>query len=350
MRKAFVLFVTLAFCVSILGAADISFSGQSSFGLRVGLPSTENGGDISKALLSQGFELDAYGGPSSLYLNGGFNYDALNSSLSLFLSEAYADFYAGSFSFRLGRQKATWGSMEISSAVDIISPSDVSDIVSTSKLGIDALKVSYDAFPYAFDFYWIPFFTPSTLPTSLPISKPEASLKNGEFAVRASAYTSEGDFMLYGYYGWEDTPSLSTFEYERQIMIGASAAVPVGEVTVKGEVGFYPERDVILSGAAGAEWIKEDLTLIAEIYGEWDKENKDFTAQAGGSIGYSLLDGELEFSLSGIVQLEDLDGAILASCSYALNDEIKLNMELVYVFEETYKNLSCVNSAVTYSF
>lgn len=350
MRKTFALFVALVFCVSILGAVDISFSGESSFDFRVSLPSTENSGDISKALLSQSFELDAYGGPSSLYINGGFNYDALNSSLSLFLSEAYADLYAGSFSFRLGRQKATWGSMEISSAVDIISPSDLSDIVSTSKLGIDALKVSYDSFPYALDFYWIPIFTPSTLSTILPISKPEASLKNSEFAVRASAYTSTGDFMLYGYYGWEDIPSSSTYEYERLIMIGASAAVPVGEVTIKGEVGFYPERDVILSGAAGAEWIKEELTLIAEIYGGWDKENKDFTAQAGGSVSYSLLDGEIEFSLSGIVQLEDYDGAILGSCTYDLNDEIKLNMELVYGFEKKYKDLSCVNLTVTYGF
>ena len=162
---------------------------------------------ITKAMTSQILELDAYGDVTALYVNGGFRFNVLDSTMNLFLSEAYADFYLDKFSFRLGRQKAAWGVAEISSAVDVITPSDMSDPVNKTKMGIDALKLSYDAFPFAFDVYWIPVFTPGVLPSSVSamysfsgigLKKPEPCLENGEFAARASAYTSAGDFMLYG--------------------------------------------------------------------------------------------------------------------------------------------------------
>lgn len=85
----------------------------------------------------------------------------------------------------------------------------MSDPISMDKMGIDALKFSIDAFPMALDVYWIPIFTPSPLPASvmsmlafygIELKKPELKFKNSEVGVKASAYTSLGDFALYGFF------------------------------------------------------------------------------------------------------------------------------------------------------
>ena len=366
MRRILVSFIALTVSVFCLGAADAYLSGETSLGMVVSVPPVEDAGTITHAVISQTLEMHAYGDFTALYVNGGFRLNAKDSTMDLFLSEAYADFYPGKFSLRVGRQKAAWGVAEISSAVDVITPSDMSDPVNMTKMGIYALKLSYDAFPLAFDVYWIPVFTPSVLPSSvlsmysiygIGLKEPESGLKNGEFAARASAYTSAGDFMLYGYYGWEDTPSM-TGEYDRLTMLGASVAVPVGQITLKGEFGWYPERGALLAGTVGLEWIKDDFNLIAEVYGEWNKENGEFSTQAGAFASYDCLDGDLSLSLSGIVELKELDGAVVFGTKYNLSDELKLSAEAVYVFEgpeETgtygvYKNLDCARFSASYSF
>ncbi len=366
MRRTLVVFIALSVSVFCLGAADAYLSGETTLDMVVSIPPVDDAGAITKAMTSQILELDAYGDVTALYVNGGFRFNALDCTISAFLSEAYVDFYLDKFSFRFGRQKAAWGVAEISSAVDVITPSDMSDPVNKTKMGIDALKLSYDAFPFAFDVYWIPVFTPGVLPSSVSamysfygigLKKPEPCLENGEFAARASAYTSAGDFMLYGYYGWEDIPSM-TGEYDRLAMLGASVAVPVGQITLKGELGWYPKRDVVLSGTAGFEWIKDDFTLISEVYGEWNKENEELSTQVGGTVRYDLLDGDLRLSLSGIVELRELDGAVVFGMKYGLSDELKLSAEAVYVFEGpdeagtygAYKNLNCARFSVSYSF
>ena len=332
-------------------AAETSFSGESSFSLAV----SEN--KIKTASVKQTFELDVYSDVASVYLNGGVGYGALEDSLDLFLSEAYADYYAGKAAFRLGKQKVSWGNAEMFSAVDVITPSDLSDPVSMEKKAINALKASYDAFPYTVDFYWIPVFTPSV---SLPDYEPEPSLENGEFALRASAYTSAGDFALYGYYGWEDIPSVHGFkvEYDRLAMAGASAAVPVGDVTLKAEVGWYPKRDAVVSAMTGLEWIHNDLTVVAELYGEWDKAAEKLSGQVGAGISYSLLDGDLELSLAGLLELRELDGAVVAKAEYGLTDEFKVSASAVYIFEGpdgpgtygAFKDMNCIRLEAVYSF
>lgn len=351
MRKVFTLLVLLLSMSA--WAVETTFSGETLFSFVV---SGQTSGSITDVSLKQSLELDVYGNAASVYLKGGVEYDALKDSVNLVLSEAYADYYTGKAAFRLGKQKATWGNAELLSAVDIITPADLSNPVSMEKKAINALKVSYDAFPYAADFYWIPVFTPSV---SLPV-KPETSLKNCEYALKASAYASAGDFALYGYYGWEDIPSLSVSGagYDRLVMAGASAAVPVGDVTLKAEAGWYPERDSAVSAMTGFEWIHDDLTIIAELYGEWDRKAEKLSGQIGTGVSYSLLDGDLELSLAGLLELKELDGAIVAKAQYALTDEFKASVSAVYIFEGpdgpgtygVFKDLNSVRFSATYSF
>ncbi len=371
--KRVVLIACLSAAVMLCAYADVVFSGESSFSSTASIPPAEETGRTTSASLSQTFELDAYGDMTSFYLNAGFVYDALGNSLKAFVSEAYVDLFLGKAAFRFGRQKATWGNAEIESAVDVITPSDMSDPVSMSKTAVNALKFSFDAFPFAVDLYWIPIFTPAVLPSAMTamyeaygieVRKPEPELENGEVGMKVSAYTSAGDFSLYGYYGWEDMPVVSGAfpdlygKYERLVMTGASAAVPVGEVTLKAEGAWYPKRDKTVSAMAGLEWMHDDLTFVGEIYGEWDKDAENLSGQVGASIGYDLLDGDLELSVAGILELRELDGALMAGVTYSFSDELKASAGMVCVFEGpdeagtygAFKDLSCVRLGATYSF
>ena len=360
------LIACLTVSVMLCAYADVSLSGSSSFLASVSVPPAGDEGKITGAAVSQTFELDAYGDATSFYLNAGFVYDAVQNNLKPFLSEVYADLFLGKAAFRFGRQKVTWGTAEIESAVDVITPSDLSDPVSMEKGAINALKVSFDAFPLAFDSYWIPVFSPAVLPAAMTamyqaygieVKSPELRLENGEVGMKASAYTSAGDFSVYGYYGWEDMPSL-TGEYERLVMAGASAAVPVGDVTLKAEAAWYPKRDKVVSAMAGLEWMHEDLTFVGEIYGDWDKEAGKLSGQAGASVSYSLLEGDLELSVAGILELRELDGAAVAGVTYSFSDELKATAGAVFVLEGpdeagtygAFKDLSCVRLGATYSF
>ncbi len=372
MRRA-ALIVCFSVSVLLWAFADVDFSGESSFSATVSVPPAEDPGKITGASVSQTFELDAYGDTTAFYLNAGFVYDALDNALKPFVSEVYADLFLGKVAFRFGRQKATWGNAEISSAVDVITPSDMSDPLEMAKTAINALKVSYDAFPFAFDAYWIPVFSPAVMPESMTamyqaygieIRKPELELENSEVGMKASAYTSAGDFSLYGYYGWEDTPVVAGSlpdlygEYERLVMAGASASVPVGDVTLKAEAAWYPKRDKVVSAMAGLEWMHEDLTFVGELYGEWDKKSEELSGQVGASVSYDLLDGDLELSVAGILELRELDGAAMAGVTYSFSDELKVSGGAVYVFEGpddvgtygAFKDLSCVKLVATYSY
>ena len=364
--KRVILIACLSVSVMLCAFADVYFSGESSFSATVSIPPADDMGKITGASVTQTFELDAYGDTTSFYLNAGFVYDLVQNSLKPFVSEIYADLFLGKAAFRFGRQKATWGNAEIESVVDVITPPDMSDPISMSKTAINALKVSYDAFPFAIDIYWIPVFSPAVLPAAMTalyqaygieIKSPDLKLENSEVGMKASAYTSAGDFSLYGYYGWEDTPSM-TGEYERLIMAGASAAVPVGDVTLKAEGAWYPERDKVVSAMAGLEWMHDDLTFIGELYGEWDKEAEKLSGQAGASISYDLADGDLELSVAGILELRELDGAAIVGVTYSFSDELKATAAVVGVFEGPdepgtygmFKDLSCIRLGATYSF
>lgn len=365
MKKTAAFVLLLLVMVSGL-SADADFSGETAFNASVSIPPVEDAWKFTDVSVRQTFGLDAFGDTTSLSLNAGFVFNASDCSVTPFVSEIYADLLADKAAIRFGRQKAAWGVAEILSAVDIITPSDLSDPVSMEKSAINALKLSYDVFPLAFELFWIPVFTPAVLPPimtamygmfGIEIRRPELSLRNGEVGARASAYTSAGDFSVYGYYGWEDMPSMKG-EYDRLIMTGASAAVPVGEVTLKAEAAWYPKRDAVASAMLGLEWIKDDFTFIGEAYGEWDKEEQRLSGQVGVSLSYTMLDGDLELSAAGILELRELDGAVVGGVGYRFSDELKGTVGTVYVFEgkdgtgkySVFKGLDSVRLGAVYSF
>lgn len=281
---------------------EIQFSGNFTTQAGVGLPYThDNSGDFLLGKTVFDGTVKSYLGESMFYLNGNIIYDALGSlssngtealvsedgTFALKLKEAYIDYNGGWWALRAGRQIAAWGKADSFQIADILCPQDTSSIIASdykeSRIGIDALRLSYTANVIQADAYWIPFFTPSTLPLAkgnplnpilfpsdlegLPINAPknyteleypEKEFLNSEFAGRFSAYLSALDLSLYAFYGWDDLPFVSyngvldessnltginvNGKYERMMMFGLDAAIPAGDFVFRLESAVFPNR------------------------------------------------------------------------------------------------------------
>lgn len=302
------IFSSAFFAISFLGslsAQELSFSGNLTAQAGAGIPSThDNKGHFLVGTTVFDSTIKSYTDDSTLFVNSQLVYDALsgqspNGTESLVsndgtfafkLKEAYFDYNGGSFAIRAGRQIAAWGKADSIQIADILCPQDNSSLIASnykeSRLGIDALRLSFIQNSMQLDAYWIPFFMPSTLPLAKgnplnPISfpksyeeyelfspktwedfeLPEKKLSNSEYALRLSSYFSKFDLSFYGFYGWEDTPF---FEYEpnftdesedadfssinlkgsykRLLMFGADAAIPFGAFVFRLESAVFPGR------------------------------------------------------------------------------------------------------------
>ncbi|MBR0032864.1 MAG: hypothetical protein IJP61_11355 [Treponema sp.] len=346
-RKVFVLrFIgCILFSFSFLAvvtAQEVSFAGSLSTQFGVGLPSThDNEGRFLVGTTTLDTTLKAYIGDSSLVVNSQLLYDALggqssngtesfvalDGSFALKLKEAYFDYNGGSFAIRVGRQISAWGKADAIQVADILCPQDNSVMIAAnykeSRIGIDAVRFSYMRDLMQIDAYWIPFFTPSTLPLAkgnplraieFPDSYSgykfytpqswddfdlsEKKLSNSEYALRFSANFSKFDFSFYWFYGWDDTPFFSyapvfsgygysadlsginlSGSYERLLMFGADAAVPFGNFVFRFEAAYFPERYMqtsvdyqkkYLFAGEKADAAKERHQLVGLIGADWD--------------------------------------------------------------------------------
>ena len=296
------LYLVLALSLTPLSAQEIQFSGNLSAQAGCALPYTENRGSFLMGNTIFEGTMKSYLGDSMAYINGSFIYDAIGSlstngtealvsdggNFALKLKEAYIDYNGGWWALRAGRQISGWGKADGLQVADILCPQDASVLIAAdykeSRIGIDALRLSIIGNFIQFDAYWIPFFTPSTLPLSEgnPLNQiifpaeyeeitvinpqnidefdlPEKSIVSSEAAARFSAYFSTFDFSLYAFYGWDDIPFVSytaikdttpgklkeiqvTGKYERFFMVGADAAIPAGPVVFRLESAFFPLR------------------------------------------------------------------------------------------------------------
>ena len=378
-------------------------------------------------------EIEAFYGNSSVYADADLSYDAvlsnsgnLGNGFDLSAGEMWLDYTEAFWGIRIGRQKAAWGKADGIDITNILCPSDMSSLAAMtgddSKLAIDALRFSVNGNMFSLDAYWIPFFTPSTLPLdqgntlrkyivpstvefpipalnqtlTLPVSignleKPELAIWNGEYALRFSTYFSALDFSFYGFYGWDDIPVLNysvimngttpvgmnvSGKYERMSMIGADAALPLGETVLRLEAAFFPQRHMQksqgsslqrneLSALAGIDWMPSGWTITAQYYcdyvfGDLDglKRSTAYTHGASLSISKSFINDTLELSFAGIIGLNDYDSMISPSVTYSLSDQISLGLK-AFIFLAgpekdgqygAYKDLSSICLNASFSF
>ena len=296
-----------------ISESGINFSAdiQTKWGVAAPWTDSENAGRFTLGKTSFLAKLDAYYENCSAYAEADFSFDAANMSggnltngFNLSLGELWLDYTDSFWGVRVGRQKAAWGKADGINVTNVLCPSDMSSFSAMTgdngNLSVDALRFSFNGNSFTADAYWIPFFTPSSLPlnegnplrrfvvpssvefpipgvgkTSLPVSigeikKPELAIWNGEWGVKLSGYFSALDVSLYGFYGWDDTPFLDYSilygepnppypampngikvggEYKHMGMVGADAAFPIGETVLRLETAFFPQRHFQKSAA-----------------------------------------------------------------------------------------------------
>ncbi len=220
------------------------------------------------------------------------------------LREAFVEYVADSWDLRVGRQIIVWGKADGVAITDIICPRDYAEFFAAeyddTRIPVDAAKWRYLGNSFDLEFIWLPRFIPATFPqqgspwfreTGFPagvhveyqaVSEPELNLENGEFAAKASIYTSAVDLAVSCFRTWHDTPTAYrevvsqgdsvrvSFrpEYERTVLYGAELSKPWGDVVLRAEAAYFTglcfepadelseemfERDV-LKWMVGADW------------------------------------------------------------------------------------------------
>ena len=384
----------------------------------------------SSAYAEATFSYDATGA-----LNGTEGSGNLGKGFDLSLGELWGDYTESFWGVRIGRQKAAWGKADGIDITNVLCPQDMSSLAAMtgddSKLAVDAVRLSLSGNQFTADAYWIPFFTASVLPLDegnplrkfvvpatfdlavpalkrtlvLPvriagIEKPELAIWNGEYGLRVSGYFSAFDLSLYGFYGWDDTPFLDysisfgapavpgnpatampngltvSGKYERMTMLGADAALPIGETVLRLEGAFFPQRHFQkkeggsleknqLSVLAGIDWMPSGWTLTAQYYcdavlGELENLERKDAYQHGAtlSLSKSLVNETLELSFSGLIGFNDFDSMLSPSVEYSVSDQIDVGLK-AFIFIPgpdrdgkygAYKDLSSISLNAKFSF
>ena len=321
MKKA-ILSAALLLCAFWLFAQEtnVDFTGQIETLWGAAAPWTDkdsSAGRWTVGDISFTGKLDAYYNDCSACADGTVKYDATNSSLDFLLNELWADYTNSVFGIRVGRQKAAWGKADGIEINNAVFPKDMSNLSAILKddahLAIDALRLSASGNSFTVDAYWIPFLTPSKLPAKIECKKPEAAIWNGEWGLKAAGFFSALDVSVYAFYGWDKTPVVdytmaagatptaiaASGQYERLAMVGADAAVPIGQTVFRFEAAFFPQRkfqlpakSVLAQKASGgkSECFEAKNQLCALIGLDWMPDQWTLTAQYFCDIVFGSMD------------------------------------------------------------
>ncbi len=368
MKKSIFFVSAFTFILSLfpLASQESDFSGEAGSLWAAALGSETCGDFILGDTYLKG-KFQAFYGNSSACAEGRAGFDGTENTAYWKLNEIYIDYSEDFWAFRAGRQKAAWGKADGIDITNVICPKDyssVSALFEDESLAVDAARLGLNRGSVSADFYFIPVFTPASLPEEKTaglssIIMPEKNIKNAEYGLKVSGYFSKCDLSLYGFYGWEDMPFLSytlsservqaAASYKRMAMLGVDAAVPLGQTVLRLEGAFFPGRyfqvaaEKILAGSesteghnnllalAGLDWMREGWTFTAQYYcdyvsGKTEKldRSRNFDHGATLSISKSLFAETLELSASCVLNLNDLDSAAELSAEYSLSDSIYL--------------------------
>ena len=398
-------------------AQEMEYSGSFITQAGAGLPDTHhNKGDFLVGQTSFDSTFKVYIEESMLYINTILLYDALegqssngasafvsdNNDFALHLKEAYFDWRGEKLALRVGRQISAWGKADDVQIVDILCPQDESSLYSDyqdNRLGIDAVRLSYIGESTQTDFYWIPFFTPSTLPLAegnplndvmfgsfdnapgsySDFDRPDRDLSSSEYGARFSAYLPSFDFSLYGFYGWDDMPFYTADmngKYKRMAMVGADAAIPAGDFVFRLESAFFPQRYIQASeggtrqrnqimALGGVDWTPAGgwtitAQYVADIVTGSDSPLDRHTYEhiATLSVEKPFLNETILLSGSFAMDLRYFSTNTELVMEYKLTDSITLSMTGEFYFAGpdkdgefgSYKDLSCIILKGKYSF
>ena len=416
-RRFLLAFFVLFILCGAVYAQEMEYSGSFITQAGAGLPNTHhNKGDFLVGQTSFDSTFKVYIEESMLYINTILLYDALegqssngasafvsdNNDFALHLKEAYFDWRGEKLALRVGRQISAWGKADDVQIVDILCPQDESSLYSDyqdNRLGIDTVRLPYIGESTQTDFYWIPFFTPSTLPLAegnplndvmfgsfdnapgsySDFDRPDRDLSSSEYGARFSAYLPSFDFSLYGFYGWDDMPFYTADmngKYKRMAMVGADAAIPAGDFVFRLESAFFPQRYIQASeggtrqrnqimALGGVDWTPAGgwtitAQYVADIVTGSDSplDRHTYEHLATLSVEKPFLNETILLSGSFAMDLRYFSTNTELVMEYKLTDSITLSMTGEFYFAGpdkdgefgSYKDLSCIILKGKYSF
>ena len=391
------------------GGIDFTGTVESKWGVAAPWTDSETAGRFTLGTTSFTGELEAFYGNSSVYAQADFSYDAtgalngeggsgnIGNGFNISLGELWIDYTESFWGIRIGRQKAAWGKADGVDITNVLCPSNMSSfyamIGDDSKLAVDALRVSLSGDSFTADAWWIPFFTPASLPLDegnslrkfvvpsvvefpagpgvvipLPVEiagleTPSRAIWNGEYGLKLSGYFSAFDVSLYGFYGWDDMPLLDyeltgTYpsytgivingDYKRMGMVGVDAAVPIGATVLRAEAAFFPMRS--LQKSAGA--------IITEKMTSTDVETSEKHNELSGLVGIDWMPSgwtltaqyfcDLVFGSMDNLEREDsyTHGMTVSVSKSLVNETLELSLAGLLNFNDFD---SMISPSVTYS-
>jgi len=211
-------------------------------------------------------KLDASDGAWRLLAKGDFAYDHLGRQDQSELREGYADYVAGNWDLRIGRQVITWGLGDLTFVNDVF-PKDHEALFAGRPLeylkrGVDAVKLgAYPEFAN-FELVLAPGFRESRIPDvrrfhlydPMPAVSNRETIKPGQGDVGLRIYRDVAgyDAALYLYRGFQRTPSMRpdsktapakiTYFYPQLSTYGASVSGRAGEGVLSLEAAYYDSR------------------------------------------------------------------------------------------------------------
>jgi hypothetical protein len=369
--------IMVGLMVAIPCRAEVSVSGYVESDQIIQL---DEDNDFLSSQTGGRLELTAESDETRGFLSGDlFDNDIETDQDQLRLREAYLDYQAGEWNFRVGRQVIAWGKADNVTVTDLICPIDYRDYFcyefSDTKKPVEALKIRFNKENMTTELVWVPFFEAVGYPaadnpwlkteetaeiTVQTAAEPEKNLKNSEWFGRVTFNREGFDYALSAFRCWWDTPvyqavtesSATTLqgEYYRVNGIGGEFSVPVGDLVVRGETAFfkdrrferdsysgdYLERDA-LKMLLGLDWYPGNNWTISsqvadEIVLDYDKAIARDRHDWLGTLKLSKKLLRETLTLSGLVctALDEEDYYLKLSGEYALTDELHLTCGLLF--------------------
>ena len=243
--------------------------------------------------------------PSRSTLSGRWHPDQ---KIDIEIREAYADYYAGDWFFRAGKQQVVWGQADGLRVLDQVNPFDFREFIlgdaEDRRIPLWMLNAERSIGTLNLQLLWIPDHTYADHPErgtfssssvefrpqipsgfvgrvqSVPIDRPNAVFKDDDFGVRLTGFTSGWDWSVNGLYTYDDQLVIEqqylppdrlnlNRTYRRNFLFGGTASNAFGKTTVRAEAAynsrkFYYARERI--GRDGVEQSGEFNSVIGLDY------------------------------------------------------------------------------------
>ena len=208
--------------------------------------------------------------------------------------QSYMDIFFESADVRIGKQQIIWGKADGVFITVVISPKDLREYLLPDfeeiRMGVQAVKTVYNFGDNAFEFVWLPTFTPTRLPDEDSIwyvstdfvvtpvfdyskkTVPE-NVRNSEAFARFTAITSAVDFEIMMGYMWDDDPTIHQTrtidpasgqvslivvpEHHRLKLAGGSFSSSIGGAVLRGEMAYYEGKYFISANSLLTDGVAE---------------------------------------------------------------------------------------------